>query len=103
MVGGPAGDELDRSRLGNLVDLFECDCPIECICSAGKTLSELKLRNTFEITVLTVNRGDKNVGNPAGDFKLEPGDRLVMVGLASRFADAAEIFREAQAPEEFEG
>lgn len=71
--------------------------------AAGKTLSELKLRNTFEITVLTVNRGDKNVGNPAGDFKLEPGDRLVMVGLAKRFADAAEIFREAQAPEEFEG
>ena len=70
--------------------------------AAGKTLSELKLRNTYEITVLTVNRGDKNVGNPAGDFKLEPGDRLVMVGLASRFADAAEIFREAEAPEEFE-
>lgn len=70
--------------------------------ASGKTLSELKLRNNYEITVLTVNRGDKNVGNPAGDFKLQPGDRLVMVGLASRFADAAEIFREAQAPEEFE-
>lgn len=70
--------------------------------ASGKTLSELKLRNNYEITVLTVNRGDKNVGNPAGDFKLQPGDRLVMVGLAPRFADAAEIFREAQAPEEFE-
>ncbi|WP_421774867.1 cation:proton antiporter [Gracilimonas sp.] len=64
--------------------------------AAGKTLADLKLRNKYEITVLTVNRGEKNVGNPSGDFKLQPGDRLVMVGLATRFADAAEIFRESE-------
>ncbi|MBO6586133.1 MAG: cation:proton antiporter [Gracilimonas sp.] len=70
--------------------------------AAGKTLADLKLRNKYEITVLTVNRGEKNVGNPSGDFKLQPGDRLVMVGLATRFADAAEIFREPENPLEFE-
>lgn len=70
--------------------------------AAGKTLAELKLRNKYEITVLTVNRGNKNVGNPAGEFTLQPGDRLVMVGLATRFADAAEVFREEISPEEFE-
>ncbi|MEQ8525827.1 cation:proton antiporter [Gracilimonas sp.] len=70
--------------------------------AAGRTLAELKLRNEFEITVLTVNRGEKNIGNPSGDFRLEPGDRLVMVGLATRFADAAEIFREKENPLEFE-
>ncbi len=70
--------------------------------AAGKTLADLKLRNKYEITVLTVNRGQKNVGNPAGGFTLQPGDRLVMVGLATRFADAADIFRETRAPEEFE-
>ncbi|MEX0722208.1 MAG: cation:proton antiporter [Balneolaceae bacterium] len=70
--------------------------------AAGKTLAELKLRNDYEITVLTVNRGDKNIGNPAGSFKLEPGDRLVMVGLATRFADAAQIFREEKYPLEFD-
>ncbi len=69
--------------------------------AAGKTLAELKLRNKYEITVLTVKRGTKNIGNPSGDFKLEAGDRLVMVGLATRFADAAEIFREEKPPEEF--
>jgi CPA2 family monovalent cation:H+ antiporter-2 len=70
--------------------------------AAHKTLADLKLRNEFEITVLTVNRGDKNVGNPSGDFKLQPGDRLIMVGLASRFAEAGEIFREAKNPIDFE-
>tara|TARA_R110000868_G_scaffold304437_21_gene565383 strand:- start:11551 stop:13584 length:2034 start_codon:yes stop_codon:yes gene_type:complete len=70
--------------------------------AADKTLAELKLRNEFEITVLTVQRGDKNTGNPHGEFQLKAGDRLVMVGLASRFADAAVIFREKQPPEELE-
>ena len=70
--------------------------------AAGKTLSELKLRNKYEITVLTVHREGKSFGNPAGDFTLKPGDRLVMVGLATRFADAAEIFREDLPPLELE-
>lgn len=70
--------------------------------AAGKTLAELMLRNKYEITVLTVQRGDKNVGNPAGPFQLEAGDRLVMVGLATRFADAAEVFREETPPVELE-
>lgn len=68
--------------------------------AAGKSLSELMLRNKYEITILTVNRSDKNIGNPAGEFTLKPGDRLVMVGLAERFAEAAEIFRESVSPEE---
>ncbi|MEQ9266114.1 MAG: cation:proton antiporter [Balneolaceae bacterium] len=70
--------------------------------AAGKTLAELMLRNKYEITVLTVQRGDKNIGNPAGPFQLEAGDRLVMVGLATRFADAAEVFREDTPPVELE-
>ncbi|MAL16675.1 MAG: sodium:proton exchanger [Balneola sp.] len=70
--------------------------------AAGKSLADLKLRNDFEITVLTVNRGEKNIGNPSGDFTLQPGDRLVMVGLANRFAQAAEIFRESKNPIDFE-
>ncbi|RNC85416.1 MAG: sodium:proton exchanger [Balneola sp.] len=70
--------------------------------ASGKTLAELKLRNEYEITVLTVHRGERNIGNPAGSFKLETGDRLVMVGLATRFADAAVIFREEKPPIELE-
>jgi CPA2 family monovalent cation:H+ antiporter-2 len=68
----------------------------------GKSLQELKLRNQFEITVLTVNREGKNIGNPAGDFILQPGDRLIMVGKASKFAEAGQIFRDERPPEELE-
>lgn len=68
----------------------------------GKSLQELKLRNQFEITVLTVNREGKNIGNPAGDFILQPGDRLIMVGEASKFAEVAQIFRDERPPEELE-
>ncbi|MEX2364674.1 MAG: TrkA C-terminal domain-containing protein, partial [Balneolaceae bacterium] len=69
--------------------------------AAGKTLAKLALRNKYQITILAVNRSGKTIGNPAGDFLLQNGDRLVMVGLASRFADAAEIFREDKNPDEF--
>lgn len=68
--------------------------------AAGKSLSELMLRNRYQITVLTVHRSGTNIGNPAGEFTLKKGDRLVMVGLAERFADAAELFREPVNPDE---
>ena len=60
---------------------------------AGKTLRELQLRNRYNLTVLAVRRNDNTIGNPAGDFKVLPGDRLVLVGLADRFAECSELFR----------
>ena len=61
--------------------------------AAGKTLQELELRKKYNLTVLTVKRGDKTFGNPAGDYRVLPGDRMIMVGLADRFAEIAELFR----------
>lgn len=60
---------------------------------AGKTLQELQLRNKHNLTVLTVRRNDRTIGNPSGDFRVQPGDRLVMVGVADRFAECADLFR----------
>jgi len=60
---------------------------------AGKTLQELQLRNKYNLTVLAVRRNDQTIGNPAGDFKVQSGDRLVMVGLADRFAQCSDLFR----------
>lgn len=71
--------------------------------AAGKSLADLMLRNKYQITVLTVNRNNNNIGNPAGEFTLKAGDRLVMVGMADRFADAGEIFRESEIPDELRG
>ncbi|MDR8391230.1 cation:proton antiporter [Aliifodinibius sp. S!AR15-10] len=61
--------------------------------SANKTLRELQLRNKYDLSVLAVRRGEKTIGNPDGDFLVEPGDRLVLVGTASQFTTCAHLFR----------
>ncbi len=61
--------------------------------AAYKTLEELELRNKHQLTVLAIKRGDQTIGNPSGDFKLQPEDRLVMVGNADQFVNCADIFR----------
>lgn len=66
---------------------------------AGKTLKEVQLRNRYDLTVLTVRRNDQTIGNPDGDFTIQPGDRLVMVGVADRFVECADLFRSADESE----
>ena len=68
--------------------------------AAGKSLADLRLRNEFNITVLTVNSEGKNIGNPSGDYVLKPGDRIVMMGDASKFAEAGVLFRDSSNPDE---
>ncbi len=60
---------------------------------AGKSLEELALRKDFGITVLAVRREGKMSGSPAGNFIIESGDRLVLVGSSDRFAEIAHLFR----------
>ncbi len=62
--------------------------------ASGKTLQELHLRNKHHLTVLAVKRGDQTIGNPAGNFRLQAGDRLVMVGTAEQFVKCADLFRQ---------
>ncbi len=64
--------------------------------AAGKTLQELALRRDHQLTVLAVRRDGKTISSPAGDFRVEAGDRLVLVGAAEKFAECAELFREKQ-------
>ncbi|MDX1418947.1 MAG: cation:proton antiporter [Rubricoccaceae bacterium] len=61
--------------------------------AAGKTLSELALRQRHGLTVVAVRRGRQTLASPAGDFRVEPGDRLVLIGLADEFAASAPLFR----------
>ena len=68
--------------------------------AAGRTLEELALRREYELTVLAVRRDGKTMANPAGGFRLGPGDRLVLVGTAERFAACADLFREWQFKED---
>ena len=43
--------------------------------------------------VLQWVRGGQTLASPAGDFRVEAHDRLVLVGTAERFAAAAHLFR----------
>ena len=61
--------------------------------AAGRTLADLRLRQDHGLTVMAVRRGRETVGSPAGDFRVAPGDRLVMVGSADEFAHSADLFR----------
>ncbi|MFT5145286.1 MAG: CPA2 family monovalent cation:H+ antiporter-2 [Thalassolituus oleivorans] len=61
--------------------------------SANKTLEELALRRRHGLTVLMVRRDGKTIASPAGDFLVEVGDRLVLVGAAETFAACAGLFR----------
>lgn len=63
----------------------------------GKTLQDLRLRNEYGITILTVKRGEETFGNPSGDFIIQPNDRLIMVGTAEQFVKCAHLFRETTA------
>ena len=61
----------------------------------GQTLQELALRRRYEITALTVRRDHQTISAPAGDFRLEAGDRLVLLGTAERFETCGQhLFRE---------
>lgn len=60
---------------------------------AGKTLGELGLRQKHNLTVLAVRRGTQAIGTPDGDFRVEPGDRLILIGEADQFAESADLFR----------
>lgn len=46
----------------------------------GKTLAEVQLRNTFEMTLLAINRQGKVIPHPAGNTYFESGDTLVLLG-----------------------
>jgi len=40
----------------------------------------------------------RTIASPAGDFLVEPNDRLVMIGNADRFAQCADLFRVSPEP-----
>lgn len=63
--------------------------------AAGKSLQDLALRRDHQLTVLAVRRGVRTIASPAGDFVVEPNDRLIMIGSAEQFAKCSDLFRVA--------
>lgn len=61
--------------------------------SVGLTLRELQVRNRTGATVAVVHRGAEHVLNPGPDWRLAPGDRLVVVGEPPQVQAALDLVR----------
>ena len=58
---------------------------------AGRSLAELDIRGRFDVTVLAVIRAGELVVNPQGDFVLQPGDQLIVLGTREALAALEEL------------
>ncbi|HOT02793.1 MAG TPA: monovalent cation:proton antiporter family protein [Methanolinea sp.] len=57
----------------------------------GKDLKELKVRNDYGVSVLAVERGEEIITNPDGEFRVQAGDRLVVIGKPEQLTLFAEV------------
>lgn len=48
--------------------------------SIGRTLAELDFRRTYDLTVIGLRRGEKQIVSPSAGERIEAGDRLIVVG-----------------------
>ena len=62
---------------------------------AGRSISELRLRNQFGITLLAVRREGKTITNPEGSFVIHAGDVLIFIGKPNALAEACEYFNKS--------
>jgi CPA2 family monovalent cation:H+ antiporter-2 len=85
---------LDEEGLHTRAVAVHADAP-----AAGRTLEDLRLRRDYGLTVLAIRRDGKTRASPDGSFRVQPGDRLVLIGDADRFVACAPLFREQTAGE----
>jgi trk system potassium uptake protein len=71
-----APDVVDTLKLGDYHGVMEVEVPMSLV----GTLGELRLRNRFGVQVLTVNRNNQLYVSPAADFRLQPGDQVLLIG-----------------------
>ena len=62
----------------------------------GKTLRELNIRRELGVSVLAVSRAGKVAFNPGPDFRLYPGDRLVLLCSREQAGPAVEHLRQRE-------
>ena len=61
------------------------------------TLGDLALPDTYGVTVLAVRRADRTIADPPPDTRLEPGDRLILLGSADCYVSCTDLFRPREA------
>ncbi len=90
-----AGRRLGRKlAAGHLVDFLEVSKDVGVVeflappSLWGRTLSECELRQRYQLTVIAIRRGDDLIVSPSGNFRIEEGDILVVLG---RIEDAEQL------------
>jgi len=71
--------------------------------AAGKTLSQVRLRKEYGLTMLAIRRGSEILYNPHGDTRIQPNDLVVIVGRRERTNCAANLFISPQPANEEPG
>lgn len=66
--------------------------------AAGKSLGQLDIRGGGGATVIAVIRGDQTKVSPGANYKLEPGDTVVLLGSAKKVERTLTIFEPEKAP-----
>ncbi|MDX1645566.1 MAG: cation:proton antiporter [Longimicrobiales bacterium] len=59
----------------------------------GQALRETDLRNLYGVSVVAIRRGGTMIPNPGGDQRIEPGDLMVVLGLAEEIAAVTPLIR----------
>ena len=57
-----------------------------------KTLEEITLRKTFEVSVVAILRNGQVLPNPHGDMRIEIDDEVYLLGLPEKIAQVADFF-----------
>jgi trk system potassium uptake protein TrkA len=71
-----APDVVDTLKLGDNHGVME----VEVANSLVGSLGDLRLPNRFGVQVITVNRLNQLHVSPPADFRLEPGDKVLLIG-----------------------
>ena len=58
----------------------------------GKSLAEIALRGTYEVTVLAVLRDEQILTNPHGELRIEFDDEVYLLGNPEKIAQVADLF-----------
>ncbi len=67
--------------------------------AVGRTISDISLRDRFGVNILAVSRGGRSSYNPEPEFRIFPGDRIIMLGPAEELKDAELELNQFSAPE----
>lgn len=93
------GHELMPTRSDWPVSFLETRIRPDSI-AAGKTIRTIPLRSFAGVTILAVSRAGRMQYDPAPDFLLYPGDRLVLIGPPAGLSEAETLLNSFEAAAE---